>query len=90
MPPPHLVPVLCNLAQTLRLADVHKVEHILLEAGATESHGGVQELGADTGVVPQGSGDLRYRVRRDIQWIIVNTAVQMITKWIFDRLMGAY
>ncbi|BAS84779.1 Os03g0425450, partial [Oryza sativa Japonica Group] len=47
-----------HLGEAIALADVHQVEDVFLEAGATESHAGVEKLGADPGVLAHGVGDL--------------------------------
>jgi hypothetical protein len=56
----HLLPVVGNLGQAVALADVHQVQDVLLEAGATEPNTGVQELGANPGVLAHGIGHLRH------------------------------
>ncbi|GJN23258.1 hypothetical protein PR202_gb10892 [Eleusine coracana subsp. coracana] len=56
----HLLPVVGNLGQAVALTDVHQVQDILLEAGATETNTGVQELGANPGVLAHGISHFRY------------------------------
>ena len=53
-------PVLGHLGKVEALADVDQIEDILLEAGAPEADAGLEELGADSGVSPDGLGDLRH------------------------------
>lgn len=55
----HLVPVLRNLGQARRLADVDEVEHVLLEARPAEPYRGVEELVPDAGVVSESSRNLK-------------------------------
>ena len=50
----HALPVLGHLLEALGLADVHQVQDVLLEAGAAEADGGVQEAGAHPGVLADG------------------------------------
>ena len=54
-----LSPVCGNLGQVQRLAEVNKVEDILLETRATKPNGGLQELRANTRVEPDG---VRYLI----------------------------
>lgn len=51
-------PVLGDLVEAVVLAEVDEVEHILLEAGATEADGGGEELAAETRVRTDSAGDL--------------------------------
>lgn len=53
-----LAPVLGDLRKTHGLGEVDEVENILLEAAATETDTGHQELVANTGVHTDGLGDL--------------------------------
>uniref|UniRef100_J3ND73 Uncharacterized protein n=1 Tax=Oryza brachyantha TaxID=4533 RepID=J3ND73_ORYBR len=48
------LPVVGHLGEAIALADVDEVEDVLLEAGAAEADAGVQELGPDPGVLPDG------------------------------------
>lgn len=53
----HRPPVVGDLLQADGLADVHEVEDVFLEAGASEAHRCIEELGADAGV---GSNRIRH------------------------------
>mmetsp|Transcript_26117 Transcript_26117/g.61216 ORF Transcript_26117/g.61216 Transcript_26117/m.61216 type:complete len:500 (+) Transcript_26117:98-1597(+) len=55
----HLVPVLGALVEAEGLAEVHKVEDVLLEARPAEAHRRVQELRADARVRADRARDLR-------------------------------
>ncbi len=46
----HRVPVVGDLLESQRLADVNQVQDVLLEAGAAKADAGVQEFGADARV----------------------------------------
>mmetsp|Transcript_14010 Transcript_14010/g.59977 ORF Transcript_14010/g.59977 Transcript_14010/m.59977 type:complete len:268 (+) Transcript_14010:21-824(+) len=46
----HAVPVVRDFLQTVALADVRQVQNVLLEARPAEPDGGVEKLGADSGV----------------------------------------
>mmetsp|Transcript_16043 Transcript_16043/g.38286 ORF Transcript_16043/g.38286 Transcript_16043/m.38286 type:complete len:288 (-) Transcript_16043:843-1706(-) len=50
----HLLPVRSHLRQAERLAQVHQVENVLLEARASEADGCVEELGTDAAVQTDG------------------------------------
>jgi hypothetical protein len=52
------VPVVSHLLKANRLADVHQVKDIFLEAAAAKAHRGVEELGADARVGANGLGHL--------------------------------
>ncbi|TVU44955.1 hypothetical protein EJB05_04419, partial [Eragrostis curvula] len=56
----HLLPVVGHLGQAVALADVHQVQNVLLEAGATKANTGVQELGANPGVLAHGVSHFRH------------------------------
>ena len=43
----HRMPVLRHLLEAHGLTDVHQVQNVLLEAGATKANAGVEELAAD-------------------------------------------
>src|SRR5690606_4005502 len=51
-------PVGGDLGQAEAFAEIDEVEDVLLEAGAAEADGGLEELGADAGVLADGVGDL--------------------------------
>ncbi len=51
-----------HLLQAQRLADVHEVEDVLLEAAAAKAHAGVEELVADAAVHADGAHHLVVRV----------------------------
>lgn len=53
-----LAPVLSDLGKTHSLGKIDQVEHILLEAAATETDTGHQELVTDTGIDTDSAGDL--------------------------------
>ena len=55
----HRVPVVGDLLQAQRLANVDKVQDVLLEAGAAEADAGIQELGSDARVRPDRVRHLR-------------------------------
>lgn len=52
-----LVPIVGNLGEAERLANVHEVENILLEARSSVSHRCLEELGSDTRIRANGTGD---------------------------------
>mmetsp|Transcript_89189 Transcript_89189/g.273159 ORF Transcript_89189/g.273159 Transcript_89189/m.273159 type:complete len:388 (-) Transcript_89189:11-1174(-) len=55
-----LLPILRGLVQALRLADVHQIKDVLLEARAAEPDGRVQKLRADPTVGADGPRHLRH------------------------------
>mmetsp|Transcript_14966 Transcript_14966/g.22773 ORF Transcript_14966/g.22773 Transcript_14966/m.22773 type:complete len:237 (+) Transcript_14966:225-935(+) len=54
----HLLPILGTSWQPLGFADINQIQNVLLEAGAAEADGGIQELGADPRVGTDGARDL--------------------------------
>lgn len=52
------LPVGSNLGKVERLAQVDKVEDVLLEARSSEANRGLEELGTQSGVLADGVGDL--------------------------------
>mmetsp|Transcript_7560 Transcript_7560/g.28419 ORF Transcript_7560/g.28419 Transcript_7560/m.28419 type:complete len:204 (+) Transcript_7560:341-952(+) len=55
----HSIKVVCNLLESIVLAQVDEIQNILLEARSTESHRRLQELGSNSGVVSNSTGHLR-------------------------------
>mmetsp|Transcript_127350 Transcript_127350/g.271512 ORF Transcript_127350/g.271512 Transcript_127350/m.271512 type:complete len:227 (-) Transcript_127350:554-1234(-) len=56
----NLLPVPRHLVQAELFADVDEVQDVLLEAGAAETYGGLEELRPDAGVRANSSGNLPY------------------------------
>uniref|UniRef100_J3LDJ5 Uncharacterized protein n=1 Tax=Oryza brachyantha TaxID=4533 RepID=J3LDJ5_ORYBR len=55
-----LLPVVGHFREAIALADVHKIQDVLLETGATKANTSVQEPGADPGVLPHSVSHLRH------------------------------
>ena len=53
-----LSPIRSNLRKVQALAQVHKVENILLEARTSKADGGLEELGPNASIVPDSMRDL--------------------------------
>ena len=56
----HPLPVLCHLRQTIRLRQVHQVQHVLLEARTTVTHRRLQEAAAHTRIRADRTRHLRH------------------------------
>ena len=57
------LPVVGDLLQVERLADVDEVEDVLLEARPAKAHGGLKELGSDSGILSWKEKNAKVKTR---------------------------